>query len=61
MYLLFALAYLCIAWHILPRIRFPTVNNISISANSSKQACHANLGADKNEEDQVHIFQYTCF
>ena len=68
MRLLFAFAYLCIAWHIPPLIPFSTINNISILVNNSnytpvffKQACHANPGAYKNEPDQVHIFQYTCF
>ena len=51
---LFALACLCIAWHVLPLIPFSTTNNISISVNNSnftpaffKQACYANPGADK--------------
>ena len=26
-----------------------------------EQACHANLVQTRNERDQVHIFQYTCF
>ena len=26
-----------------------------------KQACHANPGSDKNEQDQVYIFQYIYF
>ena len=51
-----------------PLIPFSTVISISISVNNSnftlvlfKQACHANPGADKNEECKVHIFRYTCF
>ena len=54
MYLFLTFAYLCISWTILPLISFSTINNISISVNNSnftpdnfKQACHANLGADK--------------
>ena len=46
-------------------ISFSTVNKISISVNNSnsttvsfKQACNANPGVDKNEQGQVHIFQY---
>ena len=53
-YLLFALAYLCIAWQIQPLVSFSTINSISISVNDSystfvffKHACHANPGADK--------------
>ena len=53
-YLLFALAYLCIAWQIPPLIPFSTINSTSISVNNSyftfvffKYACHANPGADK--------------
>ena len=65
MYFLFAFAYLCIARHNPPLIPFSTINNISTSVNNSnfipdfyKHACHANPGADRNEHDQVHIFQY---
>ena len=54
MYLLFALAYLCITCHIPPLVPFSTINSISISVNHCnstsvffKQACHANPGADK--------------
>ena len=50
MYLLFAFACLCIAWH----IPSSTINNISQSVNNSnfifvffKNACHANPGNDK--------------
>ena len=53
-YLLFALAYLCIARHIPPLIPFSTINNISISVNNSnftpvffKQDCNANPSAEK--------------
>ena len=53
MYLLFASAYLCIAWHIPPLIAFSIINKISVSVNSSdfifvffKHVCHANQGAD---------------
>ena len=53
-YLLFALAYLCIAWQIPPLILFPTIRSISIFVNKSNStffffnyACHANPGADK--------------
>ena len=67
-YLLFALAYLCITLHIPPPIPFSAINNISIYANNSnfppdflKQSCHLNPGADKNKQDQVYIFQCTCF
>ena len=49
-------------------MHFLTINNISILVNNSsstyvffKQACHVSPGADKNEKDQAHIFQYTCF
>ena len=52
-YLLFALAYLCVAWQIPPLVLFSIINSISISVNNSnsthvvfKQACHANPGAD---------------
>ena len=48
--------------HIPPLIPFSTINNLSTLVNNSnftavffKQACHANPGADKNEQDQVHI------
>ena len=62
MRLLFAFAYLCIAWHIPPLIPFSiSVNNSNSTPVFFKQACHANPGAYKNEPDQVHIFQYTCF
>ena len=54
MYLLFAFAYLSIAWYIPPLIPFSITNNISgsvINSNSTsvsfKHACHANPGADK--------------
>ena len=53
-YLLFALAYLCIAWYISPRMPFSTINNLIsiISSNFTpaffKQACHANPSADRN-------------
>ena len=54
MHLLFASAYLCIAWHIPPLISFSTIYNISVSGNNPnlvsvffKQASHANPGADK--------------
>ena len=57
MYLLFALAYLCTAWHIQPLIPSSTINNISRSVNNSnftpvffKQACHTNPAADKKWE-----------
>ena len=50
-----------------PLIRFSTMINISISVNNSKftsfflkKACHVNPDAEKNEQDRVHIFQYTC-
>ena len=53
MYLLFALAYLCVDWHIPPLIPASNINNISISVSSSnftiaifKHAYHANPGAD---------------
>ena len=55
-YPLFALVYLCIAWHIPPRMPFSTINNKSILVNNSnstsvlfKQACHANPSTEKNE------------
>ena len=54
MHLLFASAYLCIAWHIPPLISFSTIYNISVSGDNPnlvsvffKQASHANPGADK--------------
>ena len=54
LYLLFAFAYLYIAWHIPPLITFSTIINISLSVNNSnftllfsKQPCHANPGANK--------------
>ena len=52
MYLLLAVAYQCITWHIPPLILLSTINNISISVNNSifvifKHAFHANPGADK--------------
>ena len=54
MLLLFALAYLCIVWQIVPVVPFSTINSISTSVNNSnftfvlfKHACHANPGADK--------------
>ena len=41
---------------------FSIINSISLSVNNSnftsvlfKQACHANPGADKNEQDHVHV------
>ena len=47
---------------------FPNINNLSVSVNNSnfnstffKQACHANPGADINEQHQVHLFQYIYF
>ena len=56
-YLLFALVYLFIDWHIHPLIPASIINNISISVNNSKfanvffkHACHANPGADKKRE-----------
>ena len=43
---------------------FSTINNISILVNNPsftyvffKHACHANPGADKNNQDLVHVFQ----
>ena len=55
-------------WHILPVIPFSIINNISISVSGSNftfvifmAACHANLGGERNEQDQAHIFQDTCF
>ena len=58
MYLLFALAYLCIDWHIPLLIPASIINNISMSVINSKfsfvffkQACHAaNPGADMKWE-----------
>ena len=57
MYLLFALAYLCIDWLIPPLIPASIINNISMSANNSKfifaffkHAGHDNPGADKKSE-----------
>ena len=54
MYLLFALADLCIALHIPPLDPSSNVSSISGSVNNSnftpvffKHACHANAGADK--------------
>ena len=51
--LTFALAYLCIDWHIPPLIPFSTINNISMSVNYSnftpvffKRACHADPSAE---------------
>ena len=62
-YLLFALAYLCIAWHIPPLVPFSTINNISISVNNSNlipiflnKHAMLTLKLTKNEQDQVHIF-----
>ena len=49
---------------------FSASSNILILVNNSKstsvflillQACHTNPGAEKNEQDEAHIFQYTCF
>ena len=67
-YLLFALAYLCVAWQIPPPVPFSIINSISISVNNSnytsvffKQACHANPGADTKYTGQVYIFQDTYF
>ena len=67
-YLLFALAHLCMTWQIPPLVPFSTINSISLSVNNSnstfvffKHAFHANPGADKTGQDQVHIFQYTYF
>ena len=44
------------------------MNGISISIDNSnytpvffKKAYHANPGADKNEQNQYHIFQYIYF
>ena len=52
-YLLFALAYLCVAWQVPPLVPFPIISSISIFVNNSnstpvffKQACHANPGGD---------------
>ena len=68
MYLLFASAYPCIAWHIPPLIPFRTINNILTSVSNSniipvfsKHAYHVNPVVDKNEQDQVHISQYIYF
>ena len=54
MYLLFASAYPCIAWHIPPLIPFRTINNILTSVSNSniipvffKHAYHVNPGVDK--------------
>ena len=47
MYLLFAFAYLSIAWHIPPLTPVSTINNISGSYVFFKDACHANPGPDK--------------
>ena len=54
MYLLFVLAYICIAWHIPPVTPFSAINKISVSVDNCnstsvffKQASHANPGADK--------------
>ena len=53
-YLLFTLGHLSTAWQIPPLIPFSTVISISVSVNNSnftlvflRQACNANLGADK--------------
>ena len=66
MYLLFALAYLCVDWHIPPQIPASIINNTSTSVNNSKftfvflstlaMLIRVQIG---NEKDQVHIFQYT--
>ena len=63
MYLLLAIACVYVALHIPPLIPFSTINNISKLVDNSnsisvffKHACHANPGADKNEQDQFHIF-----
>ena len=68
MYLLFALAYLCNALHILPLIP-SIIISLSLSVNNSnftlvflKQACHANAGADKkcagsSSYFSMHLFQ----
>ena len=52
--LLFALAYLCVAWQIPLLVPISTINSISISANNSnysfvffKHACHDNPGENK--------------
>ena len=67
-YLLFALANLCIVWHIPPRMTFSIINNISILLNNSnstssffKNACHANPRADKkwagsSSYISIHLF-----
>ena len=54
--------------HIPLLVPFSAINNILISVNNSrftpvffKQACHANPGANKNEEYQVRMFQYIYF
>ena len=65
MYLLFALAYILIDWHIPPLSPDSIINNISTSVDNSKftfvfvkHACQANPGADKkNKKDQAHMFQ----
>ena len=68
MHLLFAFAYLFIAWHIPPLIPFSTINNISISVNNPnftpvyfKQACYSNPGADgkwarSSSRISIHVF-----
>ena len=54
MYLLFALAYLCVDWHNPPLIPASIVNSIPKSVNEPKfafaffkQVCPANRGADR--------------
>ena len=37
------------------------VNNLNLTSVFFKQAFHANHGTEKNEQDQVYIFQYICF
>ena len=67
-YLLSALAYLCITWHIPRRMFFSTISKISILVNNSKstsvffkQACHANPGVAKkwarsSSYISIHLF-----
>ena len=54
MYLLFAFAYLYVAWYIPPRVPSSNIISMSLSVNNSnstvvffKQSCHACPGADK--------------
>ena len=67
-YLLFAFTYLSIAWHIPPLIPFSTSITyqywliiLILLLSFLNKLVMLILDLIKNERDQVHIFQYTCY